>query len=720
MSAAPETICMQAATLARQGRGQAALALLARTVPSVESLWLQGDILMGLRRYADAAVCYARLGADDAAAQAAHGDALRLAGAIPEARICYRRALHICPDHPRGLNGFGHLAAIAGQWEAARDWHQRAITAAPAEAEAHNGLGIALSWLGDHAGALASFSRALALAPAYADAMINTGNTLRRLGRADDALAAFDRAVAIDPGSAETHYSRAAALIDLGRLEPALAACDDALARAPTFVPALMRRGEILARVGRLLDALAVYDSALAVPGAAPPLAAELHLLSSHAWSALKDTEAALAACDQAIAIRRDMAEAWSQRGLLLRDLNEYDEAVTSLDEALRLDPANLQARNNRALALASLGRLEEALAETRAVIARDPANAPAYNNLGNWLRQSGRLAEAAAALETAVRLSPEPEEARLNYAMCLLQAGDFAAGWRAYEARWNTPARPAPIADLGRPLWRGQEPVAGRRLYLYAEQGYGDAIQFCRYAPLAADLGAVVTLGVPAPLCRLMESLHPHVTVIDRTETPPPFDLHAPLMTLPLAFGTELATIPARVPYLAAPAERLPAWRARLGPARGARIGLAWTGSTGHREDAARSIPLAQMAPLLAGAVEWVCLQRDIRHADLPVIAQTRNLRIVSHALGDFADTAALIAQLDLVIAVDTAVLHLAGALGIETWALIPSAPDWRWLAGRADSPWYPTMRLYRQTTAGDWPGVLDRVAHDLAERVP
>ena len=718
----PDVLYQQAVIQYRLRRHQQAIATLdtlLALVPAHAAAWfMRARILFETGRYQPALDSFDHALALDSTRPGAHawrGDALRLLGRAAEAEIAYRHAIERNPDDTRAINGLGHVAAEAGRWRDALDHHDQVIRRAHDDAEAHNGRGIALSGLGEYGAALASFARAQALVPRYADAKTNAGNTLRKMGRFEEALASHDEAIACDPGLIDAHYSRAGVLMDMERFAEALESCERALMLSPGFPLGLMRRGEILNRLGRYTEALEAFDRGLEVPSCPKPYFAELHLMSSYALWELQRTEDALAACDRAVAILPDFAEAWSRRGVILRDLGEPVDAIESYDRALRINPRHAQARNNRCVALGVLGRLDEAVDETRRVLELDPGNSAAYNNLGNWLRRLGRLEEAKSALETAMRLAPDPEEVHLNLAMCLLHAGDFRNGWRAYEARWHTRARPAFMEEMQRPVWRGEENISGRRLHLYAEQGIGDAIQFCRYVPMAVASGAQVSLGVAPALTELFQSLGASVRIVDRKRAPPVFDMHCPLMTLPLAFGTELATIPAAVPYLAAPEERRLRWRERLGARRGFRIGLVWSGNTEHREDGGRSISLETIAPLASAANEVVCLQRELRPEDLPMLALLPGMRFFGHELRDFADTAALIGELDLVISVDTSVLHLAGALGRPAWGLIPFAADWRWLLHREDSPWYPTMRLFRQTALGDWAGVIKRVRDEL-----
>jgi hypothetical protein len=327
-----------------------------------------------------------------------------------------------------------------------------------------------------------------------------------------------------------------------------------------------------------------------------------------------------------------------------------------------------------------------------------------------------GRLDEARASFDRAVGIRPDFAQARWNRAQAMLLAGDFAQGWREHE--WRLKAHPELQRAFAQPLWLGEVPLDGKTILLHAEQGLGDTLQFCRYAPLVAARGGRVVLEVQKPLVDLMRDLPGVAAVVARGEPLPDFDLHCPLLSLPLAFGTRLDTIPAQMPYLGAPAERAAGWEARL--TKRPRIGLVWSGNAGHKRDRARSIPLYALMPVFdLDAATFVSLQKEARAADAAVLKQTAKLIDVGAELETFADTAALIRQLDLVIAVDTSVAHLAGALGKPLWLLLPAAPDWRWLAGREDSPWYPTARLFRQTVTRAWGPVVARVRAALEEMI-
>ncbi|MDH5254676.1 MAG: tetratricopeptide repeat protein, partial [Gammaproteobacteria bacterium] len=340
-------------------------------------------------------------------------------------------------------------------------------------------------------------------------------------------------------------------------------------------------------------------------------------------------------------------------------------------------------------------------------------------NNLGNALQAAGRIEDALRSHDRALALKPDFADARWNKAFALLLQGDYAAGWPLFESRWDLAGNPCDPEGSTRPLWLGDAPLAGRTLLVRHEQGLGDTLQMLRYVPVLAARGARVLVQVPRALADLAATVPGVASVTVFGEPPPAHDLQIPCMSLPLACRTTLATIPADVPYLAVPDASRAIWAGRLGVRGGAdgqrRVGLAWSGSAEHRNDRQRSLPFHLLVPLLSLAAEFHSLQKDYRPGDAGQLAATGRLRDWSADLRTLADTAGLIDALDLVITVDTAVAHLAGALGKPVWLLLPSAPDYRWMLGRADSLWYPTMRLFRQPAAGAWDPVLREVSAAL-----
>jgi tetratricopeptide (TPR) repeat protein len=468
-------------------------------------------------------------------------------------------------------------------------------------------------------------------------------------------------------------------------------------------------------QAGRLAEAVTFYRRALALH---PPYVEAQQNLGS-ALSDQGQLDAAVACFHRALGLRPDYPMAHLNLGNAYWAQGRAEEAIAAYDKAIALRPDFAEAHTFRAIVLGEEGLTEPAIAACRRALMFRPGFPDAHNTLGNLLRMTGRVAEAVGCYRRALALAPDYPDAHFDLGMALLALGEFEAGWPEYEWRWKTPQMMAAARRLPQPQWRG-EPAAGRRLLIHAEQGFGDTLQFCRFAPLAAARGMAVLLEVPRPLARLCGSLPGVEAVVPLGETLPEFDLHCPMASLPLVLGTTLATIPASVPYLAAEAAAVAAWRERL-PAEGLRVGLVWAGNPSPDRpsraamDRRRSLAPDRLQGLLAvPGAHFVSLQKG--GPTLPAHAPVTDLMA---EVADFADTAALVANLDLVIAVDTAVAHLAGALGRPVWLLDRFDPDWRWMTGRPDSPWYPSLRIYRQPAPGDWESVLAEVARDLNVRV-
>jgi Tfp pilus assembly protein PilF len=400
--------------------------------------------------------------------------------------------------------------------------------------------------------------------------------------------------------------------------------------------------------------------------------------------------------------------------GNALLELNRIDEALANYDEVLAIDPSHVGARVNRGNALLRFNRPADAIESYDKALAVMPAHPQILTNRGHALRRLDRPHEALVDFEAALATASEFPEAHFESALARLTLGDFDAGWKAYEWRWKTAAFADKRRRFRAPLWLGDVPVSGKTILLHAEQGLGDTVQFIRYAPLLAARGARVICEVQPELKSLLAQLG-GVEVVAKGDTLPPFDLHCPLLSLPLAFGTWQETIPAPVPYLAAPAARRAHWRDRL-PQGGPLAGFVWSGSHAHKNDFNRSIPLARLAGLFE-RLPFACvgLQREWRDADRDIVPSLANFRDIGAELGDFADTAAVISQLDVVVSVDTSVAHLAGALGKPVVILLPYAADFRWMRERGDTPWYPTAKLLRQPAFGDWDSVIAGLAGEL-----
>jgi tetratricopeptide (TPR) repeat protein len=500
----------------------------------------------------------------------------------------------------------------------------------------------------------------------------------------------------------------------LGKTDAALAAYDRALALRPDSAAALANRGNVLQHLRRYGEALASYDRALELR----PDFADVHYNRGNLLQALNRYEEALASYDRALALRTDFARALSNRGNVLQKLQRFAEAVASYDRAVGVRPDFAEAFSNRGAALLELNRYDEALASYDRAIALQPHYSGALSNRGIVLHQLQRFDDALRSFADAQAASPHNAEAHFGEAEVRLLLGDFDRGWKQYEWRSQGEQMRHAKREFRQPPWLGQNEITGKTILLHAEQCFGDTIQFCRYVPLVAERGARVILEVQEPLTELMSSLAGATQVVAAGLALPDFDVQCPLLSLPLVFATRLETIPSAVPYLRASSPRVIDWDARLGPKkRRPRIGLAWSGRPTHTNDRNRSVPLGALLSLLDNDATFVSLQKEMRPADATVLSDRSDLLHCGDALTDFSATAALIANLDLVISVDTCVAHLAGALAKPVWVLLPLTPDWRWLLDRLDSPWYPTARLFRQDGARAWESVIARVREALSD---
>ena len=434
-----------------------------------------------------------------------------------------------------------------------------------------------------------------------------------------------------------------------------------------------------------------------------------------------RDFDRAIQYYDEAIAVNPSHAETYYKRANALRNLGRLEEAIAGYDAAIGRKPDYAYAYCNRGVVQQTLGRFAEAVASFDKAAALDPADPLVPYNRALLMQDFDRWEEALTGYDRTIALSPEHADAHFNRALVQLFCGNFAQGWLGFEWRWKNAARlgiGAPAASFSEPLWLGQESIAGKRLLLQSEAGLGDTIQFCRYAIACAALGATVILEVQPALVDLLNSLEGVSRVIPKGSPLPTFDYHCPLMSLPLAFKTTLDGIPAAPRYLSTDPAKVAQWREALGARARPRVGLVWSGNPNNPIDAKRSIPLAQWVPHLPRELQYFCLQNEVRAADQTTLAT--NPFIFDLGNMNFVSTAAFCECMDVVLCVDTSIAHLGGALGQRTWLLLPAVPDWRWLRNRDDSPWYPSMRLYRQTVAGDWQDVLRRVAADLRALTP
>ncbi|MEO8143271.1 MAG: tetratricopeptide repeat-containing glycosyltransferase family protein [Betaproteobacteria bacterium] len=449
------------------------------------------------------------------------------------------------------------------------------------------------------------------------------------------------------------------------------------------------------------------------------PSSAEAHSNLGNALNETRRHHEAIASYGRAIALKPDFAEARNNLGIALNTVERHEEAIASCQSALAINAGLAEAHYNIGNALYALDRHEEAIASFRRALEIKPDDIEVHNNLGLALNDLNRQAEAIALFDRALALKPDFADAHWNRGLALLTLGDFKNGLEEYEWRWRTNVT-APMQDFPRPLWLGASDPSGNTVLLHADQGLGDTIQLARYVPMVAAKGARVVLQVLAPLKELMRGLEGAERVVARGDPLPDFDCHCPLSSLPRALGTRLESIPARIPYLRASSDRVSKWQSLLAGA-GPRVGLTWSGNKSTRRHRLRSISLARLRPLLSTpGIRFVSLQKDMSDEDATTLDGLPQVTHIGDRLADFADTAAAVSLLDLVISIDTSIVHLAGAMGKPVWVMMLVTQDWRWLLNRDDSPWYPSVRLFRQTSVGDWDSVIERVRTELPRFCP
>jgi tetratricopeptide (TPR) repeat protein len=654
------------------------------------------------------------------------------AGNLPEAERLYRAILHAHPSHAAANHYLGCLAVDLGKAAEALPCFEAALRAAPQQQE---------SWL--------SYVDALARCGRLADARRALAQA-RACGLAAAPLDALEERLPREPSPAEAGaLQRAFAARSFTDLERAARPLTEAYPRSALGWKAL---GLALLAMQRTQESLPVLERSIALAADDP----EVHGYLADACRRLGLAARAEAAFRQVIALRPGSADAHlalgnllftqdrfheaeehlrrsieakpaaanahASLGATLRQLGRFDEAERCFREAVALDPGDTDHHYNLGNLLREIDRLADAEAPYRRALERDPDNRLAMNNLADTLLERERFAEALDLYRRALVLKPDYATARWNKSLLDLRLGDFAEGWRGYEWRWRWEGFPTPRRDLPQPLWLGDEPVTGKTVAVHWEQGLGDTIQFCRYLRLLEERGAKVLFAPQQVLRGLMKGLLPDtielVDLRDLLEGRATFDCQVPLISLPLAFATAVDSIPNAVPYLRADPARVEHWRDRVG-GHGFKVGICWQGNTG-RFDRGRSFPLASFAGIsrLPG-VRLINLHKGAGLAQLSSLPDGMHVETLGDAFDGgpdaFIDTAAVMTLCDLVITSDTAVAHLGGALGVRTWVALKAVPDWRWLRDRTDSPWYPTLRLFRQKSRGEWTSVFSEIEAEL-----
>ena len=660
-------------------------------------------------------------------------------GDLSQAERIYRETLAGAPNHVGALHLLGLAMIQTGRPSGGVELIDKALAIKPNYVEALMHRGIGFHQLKRFKEAVDSYDRALALKPDYLEALVNRGDAQQALNRFENALESYNKALAIKPDYLTALNNRGVVLKGLNRREPALESYDKALAINPNYVDALNNRGNVLYELMRLEEALESYDKALALK----PDYADAYINRGNVLRALKRPQQALESFENALALKPDSADAHNNLGTALQELDRFEEALASfnralanapryaaalnnrgetlrllgrphealesLDRALAIRPDYAEAFNNRGNALYDLMRLDEALQSFDRALAIQPHNADALNNRGGALKELKRIDEALVAYDRALAIKPDRADIICGRGYAALLNGDFRAGWLGQESRWDRKDTPKRHLEAAYPVWRGDN-ILGKKIMVYDEQGLGDIIQFSRYLKLLSSAGAEITLKLRPSMHKLLAHVDDAVRVTDILSADESFDYQCALLSLPLGFGTTLETVPAETPYLRAEAERDRKWRERLGD-KGFKIGVAWQGNKATKIDIGRSFRLAEFLGVSRiPNVRLISLQKNQGTEQLGELPQDMKIETLGddYDAGDdaFLDSAAVMQSLDLVISSDTSIAHLAGALGRPVWVALKYVPDWRWMLDRTDSPWYPSMRLFRQRTIGDWRG--------------
>ena len=530
--------------------------------------------------------------------------------------------------------------------------------------------------------AIESFEKSMSRGGEFFEALHDLATAQGLIGELTSALNNYQKCLKFGIPSYELFFNIARINDDLKHFDEAITHYDKALSLKPDYAEGWSNKGVTLHELKRFDEAITHYDKALS--------------------------------------IKPDYVEAWTNKGLTLHELKRFDEAITHYDKALSIKPDYVEAWTNKGLTLHELKRFDEAITHYDKALSLKPDYAEVWSNKGVILHELKRFDEAITNYDKALSLKPEYYDASWNKSLSLLLQGDFENGLLLYESRWTSKKVSEIIGKrfIDGPVWLGHESLQDKTILLYGEQGIGDFIQFSRYAKLVADLGAKVILEAPQTLAGLMKDLEGVSELVVKGKELPFFDYQCPLLSLPLAFKTNLEAIPNPVGYINIDnyPNKIKEWRLRLSSKIRPRVGLVWSGNLHHKNDHNRSILLRDILPSLPNQFEYVSLQKEVREVDKLTLDSNPHILNFSSHLNDFLDTAALIDNLDFVISVDTSVAHLSGALGKKTLLLLPYVPDWRWLLDREDSPWYQSMKLYRQTSIGNWSDPLERVKSDLS----
>lgn len=606
--------------------------------------------------------------------------ALQQAGKLKQANEQWVKLLKYYPNHPVILTYLGMNALEQGRLDEGVKRLEQSLAIEENQTTALSYLSIAYLKLGNLDKSLRCADQAIAFNPQYAEAYTNRGNALRACKDYDGAIQSYQKIISLRPDDVDAKFNLGMTFKEMNRHADALNYLQEVTLLKPNDIEAQLASAESLLQLKRYKEALTAYN-----------------IVISHG---------------------ENNVDVLFGRGMTYLSLKQFDLASTDFEQVTKLNPSYTHAHLNLSIAWRHLGRLEEAFSANEIAIRQDPQYVQVYNNQALVCVDMCRFDDALDYYHQALQIDSTFSETYWNYSLLHLLLGDFTKGWQHYEHRWQSVMK-NDRRHFSKPLWLGEESLEGKTILIYPEQGFGDFIQFCRYVNQVERLGATVILEVQKPLMALMSTLPGNFTLVETGGLLPNFDFQCPIVSLPLAFKTQLETIPGSTPYLGTDKQKEQFWKKELGTQLKPRVGLVWSGASGHSNDYHRSIALEKLKPLFDLPVDFHSLHNQITAHDSIILADLNKVYTHQDALNDFSDTAALIAQMDVVITVDTSVAHLAGAMGKECWVLLPSTPDFRWMLNRTDSPWYPSMTLFRQQKINDWESLVEIVRSRLHEKV-
>ena len=590
-----------------------------------------------------------------------------------EARVAYEKVLSLKPDHWSAYAGLAHVLHLLGHHEDAVNAYQAIVSSKPDFAEAYIGFGAVLAAKLDFHGAISAYSNAIALNPQLPDAHNNLGFALYGLKRFQESIQAFRACIALNPAYLDSYVGLARALKELEQFDAAVEAYKNAFSIRSDVVSAY--------ELASLLEDLTRFEEAI-------PFYKHVCLINP------------------------SFVDGHISLGIGLSQAFRFEEAADVFESVLSLDSGNCDALYNLGNVLSELNRHEQALSFYQRVVAMDPGAYEAHYGLANAFKDLGKLDEAIEYYGSALALAPDLADASLNRGLIYLSQGRFDQGWHDYEQRWHVKVA-TPLPQTPYPRWLGGEDISNKKIFIQVEQGLGDAIQMIRYVNVLNEYCCKCWVGCHQTLAGLFARSFPSSHIIDTKIYPASCDYHVPLMSLPLALKTfSESAIPADTPYLSASKERIVYWQQKLS-ASATKVGLVWRGSSTHFNDKYRSAKLDNYMPLITGnpGIQFITMQKDLTEEEKNLLKDCANVNVLDAEVSDFDESAAVVSNLDLFISVDSSPAHLAGALAIPVWVLLPFNAEWRWLQDRRDSPWYPTATLFKQETLGDWNPVIASV---------